>query len=407
MAYRWLLKPRWLLFVPLMVLLAIAAACGEDATSTPQPTVTTAPGATATPAPAPTTAPPAMVKPQGTFNVAYKEIAVFGTHPRLNSGGQGIFVANSLAETMIGVDSKGAFKPKLVKEWKLSSDNLVWTFELEKGVPFHKGYGEMTTEDIIRNWEQYAAEGTLATRVKQAQRLFNNQNGGMKALGPYTLEVDTGEVHYDMLVNISVPSTGWIMSKKQVDAVGEDAADKNGAGTGPWEFMEAKTNQFWRFKAVEDHWRKTPEYAELMLWEMPEEATRLANFQTGKLETYTMAFDSKATVEKIPGVQFMRVPFGGVETIQIFGNWYTGVGTPEHEEKRPAYDPTKAFISASADVESKEWKDAAKARTALSISIDRQLIVDTILLGEGQPLVFMGVGDATAQVPQGHEAVAL
>ena len=390
--YSWLLRYKFFVILAVVLIIALAGACGDDATSTPLPTRTpiTMAEPTAVPTAEPTAVPTveAMMKLEGTFDVAYKELTAFGTHPRLNSGAQGVFVANSLAETLIGVDADGAFKPKLVKEWKLSSDSLVWTFELQEGVQFHKGYGEMTTDDIIWNWEQFAAEGSAATRQKQAIRLFNNPEGGMKALGTHTLEVDTGEVQYDMLGNISVPSTGWIMSKAQVDDVGEDAADKNGAGTGPWDFVEAKSGEFWKFNAVEDHWRKTPEFAELILWEMREEATRLANFQVGRLETYTMDFDSKAAVEKVEGVTFMRVPFGGVETIQIFGNWYTGLGDADHKEKRPAYDHDKAFISSSADVNSKEWKDAAKIRTALSISIDRQLIVDTILQGEGQPLVF-------------------
>jgi ABC-type transport system substrate-binding protein len=384
MAVSWLLKRKHLIFVPgLLLLMVIAVACGDD--PTPTPTATPIPVATPTPAPTPT---PTPAGPSGSFNVAYKELAAFGTHPRLNSGAQGVFIANSLAETLVGVNHLGAFTPRLVKSWSLSSDNLVWTFELQEGVEFHKGYGEMTTDDVIWNWEQFGAEDSAATRQAQAIRLFNNPAGGMTKIDSHTLEVDTGEIQYDMLGNISVPSTGWIMSKAQVDAEGETAADKNGAGTGPWEIVEAKSGESWTFTAVEDHWRKTPEFAELVLWEMTEEATRLANFQTGRLETFTMDFDSKAEAEKVAGVSFMRVPYGGVETIQLFGNWYVGLGDADHSDKRPAYDCTKAFISCSGDFESDEWKNAAKIRTALSISIDRQLIVDTILQGEGRPLVF-------------------
>ena len=58
MVYSWLRKPKFLVFIPLVLLLVIALACGEDATSTPRPTNTPAPppptATTAAPAPAPT-----------------------------------------------------------------------------------------------------------------------------------------------------------------------------------------------------------------------------------------------------------------------------------------------------------------------------------------------------------------
>ena len=72
MAYRWLLNPKWLLFIPLLVVLIIGVACeGDEATSTPQPTATpvpVAPAATATPVPvAPrATATPVPVAPAAT-----------------------------------------------------------------------------------------------------------------------------------------------------------------------------------------------------------------------------------------------------------------------------------------------------------------------------------------------------
>ena len=56
MSYRWLLNPKWLLFIPLLVVLVIGVACGGDeAISTPQATATpvpAAPAATATAVPA-------------------------------------------------------------------------------------------------------------------------------------------------------------------------------------------------------------------------------------------------------------------------------------------------------------------------------------------------------------------
>src|ERR687889_2319139 len=40
------------------------------------------------------------------------------------------------------------FEPRLAKSWTMSPDAKTWTFQLREGVQFHKGYGEMTSEDV-------------------------------------------------------------------------------------------------------------------------------------------------------------------------------------------------------------------------------------------------------------------
>ena len=52
---------------------------------------------------------------------------------------------------------------------------------------------------------------------------------------------------------------------------------------------------------MNDHWRKTPEFAQLILHEVPEENTRLAGFQTEKLDTFVMAFDTLPEVQSCLG----------------------------------------------------------------------------------------------------------
>ena len=428
----WHRIPKVMLFSLVMALLLIIIACGSASDPTQQAAPTTAPTTAATvaavpstPAPqaaAPTAAPttgaavptvapeattapvPAKVAgPHGTLNIGYQEnLGVFNSHPKLTGGNYALFVGTSIAETLIGVlgpETDYAFRPELAKEWSLSPDNLVWTFKLQEGVQFHKGYGEMTADDIIWTFEQSTAEGSRSGRKSQYTRLWANEKGYVNKIDDHTIEVHTGVPQYDMLHMVSIPSAGFIMNKKQADELGEEAASHNGAGTGPWEFMEARTGEFWRFEAVEDHWRKTPNFAEMVFHDIPEGSTRLANFQTGKLDTFVMQLDSKAVVDDVPGVKYMRIVGGGNEQIGWFGNFYGGHGTPEHKEKYPGYDPDLPWVSSNPDINSEEWARARKVRLAMSIAIDRQLIVDTILKGEGAPTILWGWEEAEHRLP--------
>ena len=163
----------------------------------------------------------------------------------------------------------------------------------------------------------------------------------MQAVDDYTIELHTGELHFDMLLWMSVPYAGNIVSKKQVDELGEEAASAEGAGTGPWEMAEVQSGRFWRMNAVENHWRKAPNFAELILHEIPEESTRLANFQTGNLDTFNIVgLDSLPAVQRVPDVKFMRVEGGATEHLGIFGAFYVGI---RHRRPAPRLRPRPAL----------------------------------------------------------------
>ena len=418
MASRQLLNPRTIAGFVLVALFMVAVSCGGAAEPTaepaaPAPTVaaptqapaaqapsqpatpvpsgaTTAAPAAATPVPqaqatpTPTTLVAAMAKPEGTLNIAYKDLYNFDTHPRVTPATVGLLVGTSVGESLFGRDEKGNTLPKLIKEWSLSPDKLVWTFKLQEGVQFHKGYGEMTAEDILWSMEESTAEDTVNSVASRLRRLWANPEGSAKAIDDYTIEVNTGTLQYDMLSWTSIPYAGWIVSKKQAEELGQEAASRDGAGTGPFEIVEHQTGQTWTMKAVENHWRKTPNFAQLIYHQIPEESTRVANFLTGNLDTFIMDLDSLPAVQQMEGVKLMRVEGGG--TIHI--GWYGNYHIPEKE--RPAHNPDLPWVSASGDVNSEEWQRAAKVRRAMSIAVDRQLIVDTILSGEGKPLVLWG-----------------
>ena len=380
---------------PLLVLLAVILACGSNATAVPevqQVEVTReVPVTVEVPVPAPTSATgSAMGGPSGTLNIGFREVGTFGTHPRLTPGSQGVFVGSSLGETLLIQDLNQDYQPRLATEWDLSEDGLIWTFKLREGVQFHKGYGEMTAKDVIWSMEEYGGEGSRASNSGKLRRLWSNEEGGATALDDYTVQVNTGTPQFDMLIVASQPSAANVMSKRQVDDLGEDEASRQGAATGPWEIEEAKSGQYWKFTAVRDHWRKTPEFAELLFWDIPEESTRVANFQVGLLDTFLMALDSKPVIEEVPDVKFMRVQGGGTVHLGLNANWYVGLGTQEHTDGNPGFDPDLPWVSGNADINSEEWKTALKVRRALHIAIDRQSIVDTILSGEGKAEVLWG-----------------
>lgn len=393
----------------LSLLLALATACGGAAqTETPAagqpPAAPEQPAATAIPTAAPVAAPAAtatpempaaaMEAPSGTITVGQKELGPFMGHPALTGNPQ-IFVMQTapIGESLLTVSSDLKPVGMLAKSWEVSEDGSTWTFRLNEGVQFHKGYGEMTAEDVIWGMRQFGAEGSKHPRASNIRGIWENENGHAKAVDNYTVEVNTGEPWSEVPVNEILTSPGgggtWIVSKKQTDELGAEEANDQIAGTGSWNLVEYRTGEFWRMEAVSDHWRKTPHFAEMIFREIPEESSRVAGFQTGNLDTTLLAFDSLPLAEGVEGAEIMRIPGGGESALTFYGQYYVGIGT---EDQQPGYDPELPWVSANPDINSEEWQNAAKVRNALSLAIDRQGIVDTLLQGNGSPAVLWDFG---------------
>ncbi len=330
---------------------------------------------------------PKNVKPVGTLNVALTGLGPFLAHPALASGTATDVVATAVSESLWQYDVDRQAIPMLVESWDISADFTTWTLNLRRGVQFQKGYGEMTAEDVVWSFEQRVLN-PKATNIVPLTQAWQTS---VEMPDPYTIIVDTGEPMPDWVFidQVTNPGDQYVVSKKQTDEIGAEAANRNIAATGPWEIVEHRSGEFWKMRAVEDHWRKTPFFEEMVMWEIPEEATRLAGFQTGELDTFPMSYDSIPLVTKVPGAKIMRIPKAAVMNLRIYGGFYAQIGTPD---QAPAYDPELPWVSADPDLNSPEWERAVKVRQALMLGIDMDTIIKTLLQGFAEPsaVIFYG-----------------
>ena len=332
-------------------------------------------------------------RPRGILNVGQRKLGPFMGHPSL-AGNPQIFALQTapIGESLLTVSRDRTTAPMLAKSWEVSADGTTWTFRLEEGVQFHKGYGEMTAEDVIWSMRQFGAQGSKHPRASNIRSIWESRTGHAIAIDDYTVEVNTGEPWSEVPVNEILTSPSWvgtwIVSKKQSDKVGVAIANGQIAATGSWDLVDYRTGEFWRMEAIEGHWRKTPHFAEMIFWELPEESSRIAGFQTGYFDTTQIAFDSRRLIEAVEGAEIMAVPVGE-QALNFYGQYYVGIGT---ENQQPGYDPDLPWVSSNPDINSQEWRNAAKVRTALSIAIDRQWLVDGFLHGYGTPAVLWDFG---------------
>ena len=231
-------------------------ACGESATATPEPTEAPAvpdqrphlpipqsragnrpandgaptqrpseptPLPTAKPAATPVPTVAGATGPEGTLNTGFKEVNPFAAHPSLSSTIQAQFVGSGIGETPVSQDVNDVFQAELFSNWEVAEDGLTWTFTVRKGVHFHKGYGEMTAEDIVWYFEEFGSPESLNGHARHVRRLLLDAEGSpISKVDDYTVTASTSVPHFDMLLRLARPNIGAITSKRQAEELGDE-----------------------------------------------------------------------------------------------------------------------------------------------------------------------------------------
>ena len=376
-----------------VVAAAVAAAVSEAVSQ-----VTPGPGATPAATPALTPTAPAIVEPTGTLNVGVADLGVpifvMKNQPFRTSQ----INAVTTFEAMYAMNDDGITVNRLVEDWNIDPTGLIYTFNLREGIPWiaEADYGNFDADDFLFSIGSSAGEGSIHSAGGNVRRTWLCDECQLTKLDNLTVQLTRSTPTFEITWHSRQASlaTMTMHSAEQFEALGEEAANGQAVGTGPWQVVGAKTGVNRVLRAVRNHWRKTPEFDEMVWLEIQEESTRFANFLTGLLDTGQFAANTIQDIksENLPGVQFMSFP-GALEfRIQLNGQQYAP-DSPFHGTTRPLGEGASylercgelQWVSCNRIESSEEWQQALKVRLAMAISVDRQKLVNNLALGDGEP----------------------
>jgi peptide/nickel transport system substrate-binding protein len=301
--------------------------------------------------------------PEGTLTVA---VATFGNErwlPHQYVAAEDI-VLKPMLENLLSRDLKtGSMSPMLAERWEVLDGGRTWIFHLRQGVPFHDGWGEVTAEDVKFTFASIVKEGSANATAPWLRPLKH-----MEIADPYTitLHFDKPMVTFDNRVTQGLfPSAAFIQSKKYIETVGEEAAERHPVGTGPWRFVEHIRGDRIVYEAVENHWRATPHFKRLVFLKVPEPATRMAMLRAGGADVIETGGEYVEELKRV-GIRTLTMPNVAWVWIVLGGQWPT----------KPTYDPQVPWALPDAE-------RARKVRLALNLAVDKQAIIQQILGGAG------------------------
>ena len=362
-----------------------AASGGGTSGSAPEAQPVLSPTPTVAPAQAKVAPEAAVVEdaPYGILRIANKDLGPPQFLPKNMAVPQATYVSPVIFDALWRMSPERELQNDLLEDWSVSDDGTSWRLQLKEGIPYHKDWGTANVNDLMWVVNQIMLDEGRHPGKTNMRRIFQRDETEttVNIIDDLTVEINTGTHQaFDFIwrfqqfgANNFIP----MASKAYADAVGDEQATLEGIGTGPWQFVEFRTNERFISEAVPDHWHKTPYFQELHYLQIAEESTRIANFLAGDIDTMQTSLGSIPQLVDAEGVKFMRFT-GALELhITLHGQLYIDrEGIPERDLELP-------WISPTADTESSEWKRARDVREALRISINRNSIVDNVLDGEG------------------------
>src|SRR5438477_4114481 len=160
-------------------------------------------------------------------------------------------VLYALHDAMVKPMPGKAEAPCLAESWSSSADGLTHDFVIRKEAKFHNGE-PVTAEDVKFSYERY--HGT-------SHELMKGNLASIETPDPQHVRFKLKKPWPDFLNFYSNASgAGWIVPKKYVEKVGDEAFKQAPIGAGPYKFVSFTPGVELVLEAFEGYWRKPPSF---------------------------------------------------------------------------------------------------------------------------------------------------
>lgn len=146
-------------------------------------------------------------------------------------------IFNGLVKFPTGTVDYSQIEGDLAESWEHNEDATQWTFYLKKGVQWHKGYGELTAQDVKWSFERVMDEETGSPWKDDYANVER-----IEAPDDYTVVFHLKEPDASFLLKVINYHGGMIVKKEAIEDAG-DAFMTSPVGTGPFIFEEYQKNE--------------------------------------------------------------------------------------------------------------------------------------------------------------------
>lgn len=246
-------------------------------------------------------------------------------------------------------DENNEVVPALAEKWDYDEDTKTWTFHLRDGLTFHDGE-PLTSEDV-----QFTLESILDE--DNNSEIVSNYTDIDKITCPdeLTVEIRLKEANAAFLDYMTI----GILPKHLLEGkdLATDEFNQNPVGAGPYRLTGWDTGQSITLEKFDDYYAGTPNIDRVIFKIVPDSASRLLQLESGDLDMAQLSpKDAQALTDEDNGENFRLYNMKTADYRAIAYN-FTG---------------------------SELFRTYPELSNILSYGIDRETIIESVLLGEGQ-----------------------
>jgi len=274
-------------------------------------------------------------------------------------------IIRDMYEGLISISPDGETEPGDAESWTVSDDQLTYTFTLRDNARWSDG-SPVTASDYVYSLRRAVAPDTaspyaeLHLPIVHAREIINGKADpdtlGVKAIDEHTLEIRLNAPTPYFIGTLAHPSS-FPVKRSAVERYGNAFTQPGNAVTnGAYTMTSWRVNSMIALTRNSKYWDNANTAIERVeFYPIADANSELSRYQAGELDWAGVIPPSRLeTVKMAIPSQFHAVPTLGV--------YYYGL-----------------------NLRNPPFKDAPKLRQALSMAIDRQVIVDKITRGEEVP----------------------
>lgn len=264
-------------------------------------------------------------------------------------------IQTNIYDTLVRYDTNMELEPLLAESWEAVEED-VWEFTLREGVYFHDG-SEFNAEVVEANINRI-----LDDEVASPRKILFEIVEEINVIDDHTIQLVTEEPFAPLPAHLAHYAAS-IVSKEAIDedyAAMEDGAqpgdyiNENPSGTSYFEFDSWETGNELTLTRFEDYWGENARVDTVTFRVVPEDLTRIGELEDGTAHI----------VDPVSPSDIARL---------------------DNTEGVNAYQRDRASITYLGFNMEKEPFDDARVRQAISMTIDKEAMLDGILEGTGDP----------------------
>ena len=232
---------------------------------------------------------------------------------------------------------------------QVSEDARIWEITLREGVKWHDG-SDFTAEDVAFTFEYYR-EGSANRWTHHTSAVPRMEK--IEVLAPYKVRVTSQKPmpNFDVVTATDLP----IIQKAQWQNVKKPRAFTDLAvGTGPYQLIDYKADEYYKYKANPNYWKGKPLVDELTLVMIKDPQTMFTALKTGEIDGAARSLPPELVAQwsTDPEIEIAKAP-------SLWGTWLDiNLGRKPFDDRM--------------------------LRQAVSLAVNPEVMLERIMLGMGK-----------------------